>query len=155
MALVPIGLHECRHTFVSLMVAAGRSLEEVGDYVGHSSRIHDRPLPAPARRRARGGRRGARLVTLVCGYPMTASHLDTGMLIAGFESAVARATGGIGSSFEAVFESLAWAGAIRDRLAQTQQLIPPVVNGLWFVRNLAIHQGADVVAIVATYGSAT
>jgi integrase len=32
-----IGLHECRHTFVSLMVAAGRSLEEVGDYVGHSS----------------------------------------------------------------------------------------------------------------------
>lgn len=35
--LVPIGLHECRHTFVSLMVAAGRSLEEVGDYVGHSS----------------------------------------------------------------------------------------------------------------------
>lgn len=35
--LRPIGLHECRHTFVSLMVAAGRSLEEVGDYVGHSS----------------------------------------------------------------------------------------------------------------------
>jgi integrase len=35
--LQPIGLHECRHTFVSLMVAAGRSLEEVGDYVGHSS----------------------------------------------------------------------------------------------------------------------
>jgi integrase len=35
--LEPIGLHECRHTFVSLMVAAGRSLEEVGDYVGHSS----------------------------------------------------------------------------------------------------------------------
>jgi len=35
--LVPIGPHECRHTFVSLIVAAGRSLEEVGDYVGHSS----------------------------------------------------------------------------------------------------------------------
>jgi integrase len=35
--LEPIGLHECRHTFVSLMVAAGRSLEETGDYVGHSS----------------------------------------------------------------------------------------------------------------------
>jgi integrase len=35
--LVPIGLHECRHTYVSLMVAAGRSLEEIGDYVGHSS----------------------------------------------------------------------------------------------------------------------
>ncbi len=36
-ALEPIGLHECRHTFVSLMVAAGQSLEEIGDYVGHSS----------------------------------------------------------------------------------------------------------------------
>ncbi len=36
-SLEPIGLHECRHTFVSLMHAAGRSLEEIGDYVGHSS----------------------------------------------------------------------------------------------------------------------
>jgi integrase len=35
--LVPIGLHECRHTFVSMMSAAGRSLEEIGDYVGHTS----------------------------------------------------------------------------------------------------------------------
>ncbi|MFL5961023.1 MAG: tyrosine-type recombinase/integrase [Gaiellaceae bacterium] len=35
--IAPIGLHECRHTFVSLMHAAGRSLEEIGDYVGHSS----------------------------------------------------------------------------------------------------------------------
>lgn len=35
--LDPIGLHECRHTYVSTMHAAGRSLEEIGDYVGHSS----------------------------------------------------------------------------------------------------------------------
>lgn len=35
--LLPIGLHECRHTYVSLMHAAGCSLEEIGDYVGHSS----------------------------------------------------------------------------------------------------------------------
>lgn len=35
--LEPIGLHECRHTYVSLMHAAGCSLEEIGDYVGHSS----------------------------------------------------------------------------------------------------------------------
>jgi integrase len=35
--LEPIGLHECRHTYVSLMFAAGCSLEEIGDYVGHSS----------------------------------------------------------------------------------------------------------------------
>ena len=36
-ALEPVGLHECRHTYVSLMHAAGRTLEEIGDYVGHSS----------------------------------------------------------------------------------------------------------------------
>jgi integrase len=35
--LVPIGLHQARHTYVSLMHAAGCSLEEIGDYVGHSS----------------------------------------------------------------------------------------------------------------------
>ena len=35
--LEPIKLHECRHTYVSLMHAAGCSLEEIGDYVGHSS----------------------------------------------------------------------------------------------------------------------
>jgi len=35
--LAPIGLHECRHTFVSMMAAAGVPLERIGDYVGHSS----------------------------------------------------------------------------------------------------------------------
>jgi integrase len=35
--LVPIGLHECRHTFVLLCWDAGYSLERIGRYVGHSS----------------------------------------------------------------------------------------------------------------------
>jgi integrase len=35
--LVPIGLHEARHTCVSLMHDAGLSLERIGDYIGHSS----------------------------------------------------------------------------------------------------------------------
>jgi integrase len=35
--LVPIGLHECRHTFVTLMHEAGVPLERIGDYVGHST----------------------------------------------------------------------------------------------------------------------
>ena len=35
--LMPIGLHDCRHTFVSLMHDAGLSHERIGDYVGHSS----------------------------------------------------------------------------------------------------------------------
>lgn len=36
--LEPIGLHEARHTYVSLMHDAGLSLERIGDYVGHSSK---------------------------------------------------------------------------------------------------------------------
>lgn len=35
--LRPIGLHELRHSYVSLMHEAGFSLERIGDYVGHSS----------------------------------------------------------------------------------------------------------------------
>lgn len=35
--LVPIGLHECRHSYVSLMHAAGFDLQRIGDYIGHSS----------------------------------------------------------------------------------------------------------------------
>jgi integrase len=34
--LEPIGLHECRHTYVSLMHAAGTPLETIADLVGHS-----------------------------------------------------------------------------------------------------------------------
>jgi len=35
--LVPITLHECRHSYVSMMADAGFSLERIGDYVGHTS----------------------------------------------------------------------------------------------------------------------
>jgi integrase len=35
--LEPIGLHECRHTYVTLMFEAGIALETIGDYVGHNS----------------------------------------------------------------------------------------------------------------------
>jgi integrase len=35
--LKAIGLHECRHSYVSWMFVAGHALEEIGDYVGHSS----------------------------------------------------------------------------------------------------------------------
>lgn len=35
--LVPVCLHECRHGYVSLMAAAGVSLERIGDYVGHTT----------------------------------------------------------------------------------------------------------------------
>lgn len=35
--LVPIGLHECRHTFASLMIAAGVNAKALSIYTGHSS----------------------------------------------------------------------------------------------------------------------
>jgi integrase len=34
--LKPIGLHECRHTYASLLVAAGYTLKEVMAYLGHA-----------------------------------------------------------------------------------------------------------------------
>ncbi len=35
--LAPIGLHECRHTFASLMIAAGCNAKALATYIGHSS----------------------------------------------------------------------------------------------------------------------
>jgi integrase len=35
--LIPIGLHECRHTFASLMIAAGVNAKALSTYLGHSS----------------------------------------------------------------------------------------------------------------------
>jgi integrase len=35
--LKPIGLHECRHTFASLMIAAGVNAKALSTYMGHSS----------------------------------------------------------------------------------------------------------------------
>jgi integrase len=35
--LIPIGLHECRHTFASLMIAAGVNAKALAAFMGHSS----------------------------------------------------------------------------------------------------------------------
>jgi integrase len=35
--LQKIGLHECRHTFASLMIAAGVNAKALSSYMGHSS----------------------------------------------------------------------------------------------------------------------
>jgi integrase len=35
--LPPLGIHQCRHTYVTLMFESGSTLERIGDYVGHSS----------------------------------------------------------------------------------------------------------------------
>ena len=35
--IAPIGLHECRHTFASLMIAAGVNAKALSTYMGHAS----------------------------------------------------------------------------------------------------------------------
>jgi integrase len=35
--LEPIGLHECRHTFASLMIAAGVNAKALSTFLGHGS----------------------------------------------------------------------------------------------------------------------
>jgi integrase len=35
--LAPIGMHEARHTFASLMIAAGANVKALASYIGHSS----------------------------------------------------------------------------------------------------------------------
>jgi integrase len=35
--LEPIGLHECRHTFASLLIAAGVNAKAITAYLGHAS----------------------------------------------------------------------------------------------------------------------
>jgi integrase len=35
--LTPIGLHECRHTFASLMIGAGVNAKALSTYMGHAS----------------------------------------------------------------------------------------------------------------------
>jgi integrase len=36
-AVEPIGLHECRHTFASLMIAAGVNAKALSTYMGHAN----------------------------------------------------------------------------------------------------------------------
>lgn len=75
------------------------------------------------------------------------AHVDLSVLVEGlrtshnrFTSAAIEGTG----RFHAIFEALAWVGSIRDRLKDEGRAVPPVVDGLYYVRNLVLHQGVDV-----------
>jgi integrase len=52
LVLNPIGLHECRHTYASFLMAAGYTLRELMEYMGHSSlqatERYVKLLPQPA-----------------------------------------------------------------------------------------------------------
>jgi hypothetical protein len=88
---------------------------------------------------------------------MDAPRVPDSTLLAGLAAAIDRlaATGVAGEQgFHATFEALAWAGAGRDRFMKSATPIP-TLTGLWYVRNLALHVGADVVWQVTAYGSGT
>ena len=76
------------------------------------------------------------------------THVPLATLAAGFNKARDRFVEASGAheseaSFQSLFEALAWAGAIYDRLRGRHD-VAPELRALWFVRNLVIHQGADV-----------
>lgn len=52
LVLNPIGLHKCRHTYASFLMAAGYTLRELMGYMGHSSlqatERYVKLLPQPA-----------------------------------------------------------------------------------------------------------
>jgi hypothetical protein len=57
-------------------------------------------------------------------------------------------------AFIALFDAVAWSGAICDRLRDEQKSVPAEVNGLWFIRNFVLHQGADALARTVIFGAA-
>lgn len=81
------------------------------------------------------------------------------MFIDGLDGARARAAtiedASTWEAFHAVFEALAWVGAIRDRLGRHETTLR-TLNGLYYVRNLVLHEGAEVLAWEpTTYGTGT
>jgi hypothetical protein len=86
-------------------------------------------------------------------------HVPTETLVDGLRIAAERLgtarNASAPTAFYAVFEALAWVGSVRDRLKEERRVIPPTLNGLYYVRNLVLHQGADVLLrIEGVYGSA-
>jgi hypothetical protein len=76
-----------------------------------------------------------------------AKHVEFETLLAGFNAACSRfgsSRPGSDASFQAIFETLAWVGVLRDRLREERKPSPPALDGLYYVRNLVLHQGADV-----------
>jgi hypothetical protein len=76
---------------------------------------------------------------------MTGPRVPDATLVSGFGDAIERVrSSGIAgeAGFRAMFEALAWAGAVRDRLKGSGAPIP-TLTGLWYVRNLDGGAGAS------------
>jgi hypothetical protein len=86
-------------------------------------------------------------------------RVDPRVPVAGFEGAHARILAARfpeprnDATFHALLEILAWVGAIRDRCKDDGLPRPDVLEGLYYRRNIVIHQGADVLAWVIGAGA--
>lgn len=89
--------------------------------------------------------------------------VSTASLITGFNAARARFDTAApkpelrDEAFQALFETVAWVGSLKDRLTQEKSPTSPELLGVYFVRNLVIHAGADALyrsALIATFGGA-
>jgi hypothetical protein len=87
---------------------------------------------------------------------MSWSPVPLTVLVDGFNKACGRfdAASSDVDQFHALVEALTWVGAIRDRLQGSGQAVPPVLEGLYYVRNIVLHQGVDVIERVVTGGGA-
>jgi len=47
-------------------------------------------------------------------------------------------------AFRGLFEMLAWAGSIGDRFIADGVFRPALLDGLYYIRNVVLHQGVDV-----------
>lgn len=87
--------------------------------------------------------------------PTSKPVLPTGVLVDGMGVAVGRvkaADWSTSEGYHAVFEALAWVGAVRDRFTDEDRSIPPVLLGLYYLRNLVLHDGADVLLLIPGVG---
>jgi hypothetical protein len=84
------------------------------------------------------------------------AHVDLPVLIAGFNAARERFEAAKPDSdgpFYSLFEALAWVGAIGDRCKAEERPRPPLLDGLYYARNVVLHQGADVLDWVLIPGA--
>ena len=86
-------------------------------------------------------------------------HVETGELVLGLTFALERLVPprrleDALAGFFALFETVAWAGGLSDRLRDERRAPPPGLEGMWYVRNIVLHQGADVLtSVIVEHGT--
>jgi hypothetical protein len=74
--------------------------------------------------------------------------MATSTLASGFEAASLRfdaacARPDAEAALHALFEAVAWAGALRDRFCKEGREVYPELKAFWFVRGVVLHSGTD------------